>query len=57
MNDKAKRVRVNMRIPLELVEFIKEDAKRRGTNMTGDYVDYLKTKKDRTEKEGRNVHK
>lgn len=51
MSEKPKRVRVNMRIPADLVEFIKEDARKRGTNMTGDFIEHLRSLKAKAEKE------
>lgn len=43
--DRSKRIRINMRIPAHLVDFIKQFTESRGTTMTQDYVDYLKDKK------------
>lgn len=48
---RVKRKRVNMRIPEDLIDFIKKFAEANGTTMTDDYVKYLQEKKDKAEKE------
>lgn len=48
--EKVKRVRINMRVPADLVQFIKEYTARNGTTMTGDYVEYLTKKWQEDEK-------
>jgi len=42
---KIKRKRINMRIPEDLIEFIKKYAEDHSTTMTEDYVKYLETKR------------
>lgn len=44
--------RVNMRIPLDLIEFIKEYTKNNGKTVTSDYVEYLETKRRAVESNG-----
>jgi predicted DNA binding CopG/RHH family protein len=48
---RVKRKRINMRIPEDLVDFIKKHAEANGVTMTDDYVTYLTTKKAISEKE------
>lgn len=43
---KVKRKRVNMRIPEDLIDFIKKYAEANSTTMTDDYVNYLIRKRN-----------
>jgi len=45
-----KRKRINMRVPEDLIDFIKSYAEENGTTMTMDYVAYLDRKKEEAEK-------
>lgn len=41
--------RINMRIPEDLMEFIKKDAEARGSTVTSDYIEYLDAKRKKAE--------
>lgn len=49
------RKRINMRVPEDLVVFIKKYAVSNGTTMTDDYVKYLEEKKKQLSKEPQDV--
>lgn len=42
---RSKRKRINMRVPEDLVDFIKKSSESEGITMTEDYVRYLENKK------------
>lgn len=45
---KIKRKRINMRIPEDLIEFIKKFADEHSTTVTDDYIKYLEAKRSTT---------
>lgn len=42
---RSRRKRINMRVPEDLVDFIKKSSESEGITMTEDYVRYLENKK------------
>lgn len=53
---RVKRKRINMRIPEDLIEFIKKYAEKNSTTVTDDYIGYLTDKKSKEERAGKDEH-
>lgn len=48
---RSKRKRINMRVPEDLIDFIKKSSESEGITMTEDYVRYLEKKKSSSKEE------
>jgi len=52
-DETPKRVRLNMRIPEALLKWAKKHVRGRNTNLTQDYIDWLTSRKQQEESNGK----